>query len=80
MGKQAIFMLECIFRKHELFERDGEDLYCEAPVNIVTAILGGEITIPTLEGDVKIKIPKGTQTGKRFSPTWQRHYLHSACF
>jgi molecular chaperone DnaJ len=53
-------------RQHSIFERDGEDLYCEAPVNIITATLGGEITIPTLEGDVKIKIPKGTQTGKRF--------------
>lgn len=53
-------------RRHDIFERDGEDLYCEAPVNIITATLGGEIIIPTLEGEVKIKVPKGTQTGKRF--------------
>ena len=51
---------------HDVFERDGKNLYCEAPISFVDASLGGEIQIPTLEGKVKIKIPEGTQTGKLF--------------
>lgn len=49
---------------HPLFERDGTDLHCEVPVPFVTAALGGEIEVPTLEGKVKAKIPEGTQSGK----------------
>ncbi|GGY47309.1 molecular chaperone DnaJ [Parvularcula lutaonensis] len=52
---------------HELFERDGPDLYCEAHVPMVTAALGGEIDVPTIEGGkIKIKIPEGSQTGTKF--------------
>ena len=51
---------------HDVFERDGKHLYCEAPITFVDASLGGEIQIPTLDGKVKIKIPEGTQTGKLF--------------
>jgi len=49
---------------HPLFEREGTDLHCEVPVPFVTAALGGEVEIPTLEGKVKTKIPEGTQSGK----------------
>ncbi len=49
---------------HPLFEREGSDLYCDVPVPFVTAALGGEVEIPTLEGRVKMKIPEGTQSGK----------------
>jgi molecular chaperone DnaJ len=53
--------------KHELFERDGEDLYCELPVPMTTAALGGDIEAPTIEGGkVSLLIPEGVQTGKRF--------------
>ena len=51
-------------KSHPLFERDGTDLHCEIPVPFVTAALGGEIEVPTLEGKVKTKIPEGTQSGK----------------
>ena len=51
---------------HEVFERDGQHLYCEAPISFEDAALGSEIEIPTLDGKVKIKIPEGTQTGKLF--------------
>jgi len=51
---------------HDVFERDGRHLYCEAPISFIDASLGGEIQIPTLDGRVKIKIPEGTQTGKLF--------------
>ncbi len=50
--------------RHPLFERDGTDLHCEIPVPFVTAALGGEIEVPTLEGKVKTSIPEGTQSGK----------------
>jgi molecular chaperone DnaJ len=54
-------------RPHELFDRDGADLYCALPVPMTTAALGGEVEAPTIEGGrVSISIPEGTQTGKRF--------------
>jgi molecular chaperone DnaJ len=51
---------------HAFFQRDGNDLYCEIPVNFPTLALGAEITIPTLEGHEPLKIPEGTQTGNSF--------------
>lgn len=53
-------------REHPIFQRDGSDLFCEVPVSIVTATLGGELEVPTLDGRVKLKIPAETQTGKLF--------------
>jgi molecular chaperone DnaJ len=53
-------------REHAIFQRDGSDLFCEVPVSIITATLGGELEVPTLEGRVKLKIPEETQTGKLF--------------
>ncbi|XBQ16798.1 MAG: molecular chaperone DnaJ [Oceanicaulis sp.] len=53
-------------RPHEIFERDGPNLYCRATVPMVTAALGGEIDAPTIEGGkVQIRIPEGAQTGER---------------
>ena len=50
---------------HNYYERDGADLYCVIPVDIVQATLGAEITVPNLEGKrIKLKIPASTQTGK----------------
>ncbi len=51
-------------KKHEIFERNDHDIYCDIPVNMTTAILGGEVEVPTLEGKTKIKISEGTQSGK----------------
>ena len=53
-------------RPHPIFERDGQDLFCEVPINVVTAALGGEMEVPTLDGRVKLKIPAETQSGKLF--------------
>ena len=53
-------------REHALFRREGRDLYCEVPISIVDAALGGEIEVPTLDGRVKLKIPAETQTGRLF--------------
>jgi len=48
------------------FERKGDDLYTTVPVNLYTAVLGGEIRVPTLSGEVKLKIPAGAQNGQKF--------------
>ena len=53
-------------RPHEIFERSGNDIYCEVPVAYSELVLGGEIEVPTLEGTVKYNIPEGTQSGTRF--------------
>ncbi|CRL62609.1 molecular chaperone DnaJ [Proteus vulgaris] len=53
-------------RQHHIFERDGNNLYYEVPINFAIAALGGEIEVPTLDGRVKLKIPAETQTGKMF--------------
>jgi molecular chaperone DnaJ len=53
-------------RDHSVFQRDGNDLHCEMPVSFTVAALGGEILIPTLDGEAKIKIPAETQTGQVF--------------
>lgn len=54
-------------RPHSIFERDGDDLYCEVPITYAEATLGAEIEIPTLEGSMKYTIPEGTQTGTVFT-------------
>ncbi|WP_203361700.1 molecular chaperone DnaJ [Bacillus sp. REN10] len=51
---------------HELFERDGDDIYCEIPITFVQASLGDEIEVPTIHGRIKLKVPAGTQTGTKF--------------
>ncbi|KOY62780.1 molecular chaperone DnaJ [Photorhabdus heterorhabditis] len=53
-------------KRHHIFEREENNLYCEVPVNFAMAALGGEIEVPTLDGRVKLKIPAETQTGKMF--------------
>ncbi|WP_032092917.1 MULTISPECIES: molecular chaperone DnaJ [Pasteurellaceae] len=51
-------------KEHHIFERDGNNLYCEVPIGFTMAALGGEIEVPTLDGRLKVKIPAETQTGK----------------
>jgi len=58
--------IEISVKDHPVFTRDINDLYCEVPISIVEAILGGEITVPTMEGTQKFKIPAGTQPGQTF--------------
>lgn len=53
-------------RDHDVFERDGADLFCEVPLPFTTAALGGELKVPTLDGQSSIKIPAGTQGGTVF--------------
>lgn len=53
-------------QSHPLFERDGSDIYCDIPITYAQAVLGAEITVPTIDGDVKYEIPEGTQSGTKF--------------
>lgn len=58
--------VEVRVRPHEIFERDGDDLHCEVPIRISQAALGDTIRVPTLDGEVELRIPAETQTGKLF--------------
>ena len=51
---------------HDFFVRSEDDIICRVPISFVQASLGGTVTVPTLEGSEKIKIPRGTQTGRTF--------------
>ena len=53
-------------KAHPIFTREDSHLHCEVPIGFVTAALGGELEVPTLDGKVMLKIPAGTQTGKMF--------------
>lgn len=53
-------------KEHDIFTRDGNNLYCEVPLSFTTAALGGELQVPTLDGKVKLKIGAETQTGRMF--------------
>ena len=53
-------------KEHPIFSRDGNDLHCDVPISFVTAALGGELEVPTLNGKVNLKIPAETQTDRLF--------------
>ena len=65
-GPPGDLYIEIRLKKHYIFERDGDDLHCQVPVSFITAALGGEIDVPTLDGKAAIDIPEGTQAGKQF--------------
>ena len=65
-GPPGDLYIEIRLKKHDIFERDGDDLHCQVPVSFTTAALGGEIEVPTLDGTAAIDIPEGTQAGKQF--------------
>ncbi len=65
-GPPGDFYVVLSVKEHEFFEREGNNLHCVLPVSFVQAALGAELSIPTLDGEAKIKIPEGTQSGKQF--------------
>ena len=65
-GPPGDLYIEIRLKKHDIFERDGDDIHCSVPIGFVTAALGGEIEVPTLAGKAAIDIPEGTQAGKQF--------------
>ena len=63
-GPNGDLYIHVRIKEHKVFARRGKDLYCEVPISFITAALGGEVEVPTLESKiVKLKIPEGTQTG-----------------
>ena len=65
-GPPGDLYVEVHVREHAIFERDGEHLSCEVPVSFATAALGGTVEVPTLDGNVALKIPAETQSGRVF--------------
>ena len=65
-GPAGDLYVEIRVRSHKLFERIGADLSCEVPLGFATATLGGDVELPTLKGNVVLKVPAGTQSGKVF--------------
>jgi molecular chaperone DnaJ len=53
-------------KPHKVFQREGDDLYCEVPIPFSVAALGGEVDVPTLQGRAHLKVPPGTQSGQLF--------------
>mgnify|MGYP000925461219 FL=1 len=65
-GPNGNFYLEVDVEKHEYFRRQADDILLDLDINIAQAVLGDEIKVPTLNGDVELRIPPGTQPGKVF--------------
>ena len=65
-GPPGDLYVEVHVRDHEIFDREGADLLCEVPVSFATAVLGGSIEVPTLDGHVSLKVPSETQSGTQF--------------
>jgi molecular chaperone DnaJ len=65
-GPPGDLYVEIRVSPHKIFYRSGADLSCEVPISFGTAALGGDIELPTLDGHVSLKIPAGTQSGKKF--------------
>ena len=65
-GPPGDLYIEMNVKPHPIFEREGDDLSCEVPVSFATAVLGGAVNVPTLEGEVSLKVPAETQSGRVF--------------
>ena len=66
-GPAGDLIVAVTVRPHDIFERDGYDLYCDVPITYAEATLGATIKVPTLEGTVEYDIPEGTQSGTMFT-------------
>lgn len=65
-GPSGDLLLNISIKKHPIFNRDGYDINCDIPVTYAEAVLGSEITVPTIDGDVGFTIAEGTQNGNVF--------------
>ncbi len=65
-GPSGDLLIGITVKSHPLFRREGYDIHCDIPVTYMEAVLGAEITVPTIDGDVKYNIAEGTQTGTVF--------------
>ena len=65
-GAPGDLLVTVTVRAHALFERDGSSILLDLPISYAQAVLGAEVTVPTLTGKVKLTIPEGTDTGTTF--------------
>ncbi len=65
-GPAGDLYVEMRVREHAIFEREGANLSCEVPISFATAALGGTVIVPTLNGEVALKVPSETQSGRVF--------------
>lgn len=65
-GPPGDLYVEVHVREHPIFERDGQHLSCEVPISFAIAALGGSVEVPTLDGNVALKVPAETQSGRVF--------------
>lgn len=65
-GANGDLYVEMHVRRHNIFKREGLNLFVSVPIDFITATLGGSVEVPTLDGKLKIKIPEGSQSGKSF--------------
>ncbi len=65
-GPAGDLYVDVIVEPHPIFQREGQDLSCEVPISIATAVLGGTVDVPTLDGHLALKVPPETQSGKVF--------------
>ncbi|CAB1274513.1 molecular chaperone DnaJ [Candidatus Nitrosacidococcus tergens] len=65
-GSAGDLYVEVQIKNHPIFTREGDNLHCEVPVNMITAALGGTLEVPTLTGKAALKIPAGAQNGQTF--------------
>ncbi|MDE5557272.1 MAG: molecular chaperone DnaJ [Ruminococcus sp.] len=65
-GPSGDLLINVTVKSHSIFKREGFDIHCDIPVTYMEAVLGAEITVPTIDGDVKYNISEGTQTGTVF--------------
>ncbi len=66
-GPAGDLIISVTVKRHNIFERDGYNIYCDVPITVAEATLGAEIEIPTLEGNQKFTVPEGTQPGTEFT-------------
>jgi molecular chaperone DnaJ len=65
-GQPGNLYINLTVKPHSLFRREGNDIYVEVPVTVVEATLGGKISVPTIDGNVTMTLPPGTDSGKKF--------------
>jgi curved DNA-binding protein len=65
-GRTGNLYLVISVADHDTFRRDGDDLHVEVPVDLYTAVLGGHVDVPTMDGHVRLRVPAGTQSGQVF--------------
>src|SRR5690606_36429329 len=63
-GPYGDFFLTIDVKSHPVLERRGDDIYMDQKIDVATAVLGGEVKVPTVHGEVMMKVPAGTQSGK----------------